>query len=260
MSFTKLLTSLLMLTLLAIPVLAQDKSQADLKPVEVVKQFYQLLRDKQYVEGFGLSIYREAIIDLTPDELKELAPDFENTFSKIPGDIKILGSQINGHNATVFIKTSTDPKDYKADEVQLIQVDNRWLIGDPDTLNFVHSLGRKFFFEIRIRAHEDIAEQYMGRYLGAEKLYFDTNRGAYGSHDELVKANFWPETLKSGEIDGYKYSIEVSKDKREFSIHAEPLSYNKSGRLSFYADLRGIYKLDTAGKPYHPTFNTTTNK
>ncbi len=221
-------------------------------PSETVKEFYRLLREKHYKEGFSLSVYREAIQELTAEEIKELEPDFENTFSRIPETVKIVGSQSTGISATVFIKTTDNPKDPTADEVSLIQIDGQWYVGDAETLQLVKGLGRKFFFEIKIRAHEDAAIGYMERYIGAQKLYFDANKGIYGSMEDLVAANFWPQSLKDGEIEGYKFYIELGKDKKDFSIHAEPLVYNKTGRVSFYADLRGIYKEDRNGQVYRP--------
>ena len=226
----------------------QEQEAKPLSAADTVKEFYRLLREKQYLEGFRLSVYRDAIEGLTPEELKELESDFELTFSRIPETVKILGTQIIGNNATIFIKSSDNPKDPTADEVFLIQVNGNWVVGDLETLQLVKNLGRKFFPEIKIRAHEDAALIYMERYIGAQKLYSDANKGIYGSMEELVAANFWPPSLKSGEIEGYKFSIELGKDKKEFWIHAEPLTYDKTGRLSFYADLRGVYKLNNGGE------------
>jgi hypothetical protein len=223
---------------------------ASLDPAGTVREFYRLLREKRYVEGFSLSVYRDAIQGLSQDELKELQPDFDNTFSKIPETLKILGAQANGKNATVFIKVSADPKDLTAEEVSLVQVDGEWRVGDNETLDLVKQFGRKFFFEIRIRVNEDTAQQFMERYIGAQKLYFDANKGLYGTNDDLVRAQFWPAGLKSGEIYGYKFAIELSQDKRNFWIHAEPLGYNRTGRVSFYADLNGVYKFDNGGHVY----------
>ena len=113
-----------------------------LDPTGTVKEFYRLLREKRYVEGFSLSVYRDAIQGLNQEELKELQPDFDNTFSKIPETLKILGAQANGRNATVFIKASADPKDVTAEEVSLVQVDGEWRVGDFETLELASRLLR----------------------------------------------------------------------------------------------------------------------
>ena len=89
----------------------QEEEVKPLSAADTVKEFYRLLREKKYLEGFRLSVYREAIEGLTPEELKELEPDFELTFSRIPETVKILGTQIIGNNATIFIKSSDNPKD-----------------------------------------------------------------------------------------------------------------------------------------------------
>jgi hypothetical protein len=240
--------------------LPEENAAAPLGPADTVKEFYRLLREKRYVEGFRLSVYRTAIDGLTEEELKELAAEFDNTFSRIPDTLKILGAQTNGVNATVFIKANPDPKDVTAEEVSLIQVNGQWRIGDQETLKMVDELGRKFFFEIRIRVNEDSAQQYMERYIGAEKLFFDANKGLYGTNEELIKAQFWPAGLKSGEIYGYKFTIELSQDKRSFWIHAEPTTYSKTGRVSFYADLNGVYKFDNGGRVYKVQLNSVPAK
>src|SRR5687768_10729728 len=215
MSINKLFSAFVVVALSASISLAQDirsviggtdKSAAaantgqPLTPIDTVKEFYRLLREKKYVEGFSLSVYREAIENLTESELKELEPEFENTFSNIPAEIKVLGSQANGSSATVFIKANDNPKDLGAEEVLLLQVGERWVVGDEETLEMVRKYGRTFFFEIRMRVNEDQAEIFMERYLGAEKLYHDANKGVYASQEELVKSNFWPPSFKSGEI------------------------------------------------------------
>jgi hypothetical protein len=240
------LTSLLLVLFCFIAVPGQNK----LNPIETTKEFYRLLREKKYAEGFRLSVYREAIEALSKAELEELTPELESTLSRIPEDIKILGSQTNGQHSTVFIKANDNPADNSAEEVFLLKVNDQWLVGDEETQALVKSLGKKFFFEIRIRVNEDSVEQLMTRYLGAEKLYFDANKGVYGTTEDLVKANFWPQGYRDGQIYGYQFTVELGKDKKEFSIHAEPLNYSKTGRLSFYADINGVRKVDNQGKVY----------
>src|SRR5260221_597899 len=85
---------------------ASQGSSAQLQPgspSQVVNDFYNLLRNKQYVEGFRLSVYDGAVSTLSPSELQELKPDFDSTFAKIPAGVKIKGEQITQDVATVFI-------------------------------------------------------------------------------------------------------------------------------------------------------------
>ena len=63
-------------------------------PSETVIKFYRALKDKKYVEGFHVSVYRGAIEGLSPAELKELEPDFARTFSEIPDKIDVRGVPI----------------------------------------------------------------------------------------------------------------------------------------------------------------------
>ncbi|MEW6737290.1 MAG: hypothetical protein AB1489_38765 [Acidobacteriota bacterium] len=231
-----------------------------LNPIDTVKTFYRLLREKRYLEGFRLSVYRSAIESLNQEELKELEPDFETTFANIPEMVKVFGSQVSGDKATVFIKASEDPKDYTAEEVALIRVDKQWVVGDADTLKLVNDLGRKFFFKVRMDVNEETAHKFMDRYIGAEKLFFDNNKGVYGNIDDLIGAGYWPENLKSGEINGYKFTIELENNRKTFWVHAEPITYNKTGHSSFYGDLSGVYKFDNGGRVYRVQLKTESAK
>src|ERR1700759_3162870 len=86
--------------LFTVPVSAQKAGS----PTAVALDFYRALKDKHYVEGFHHSVYRGAVEGLSAAELKELEPDFINTFARIPDKIEVLSEDITGDTATVTLK------------------------------------------------------------------------------------------------------------------------------------------------------------
>src|SRR6266700_4615351 len=99
-------------------------------PSQVVNDFYNLLRDKRYVEGFKLSVYDGAVSTLSASELQELKSDFDNTFAKIPQGVTIKREQISQDVATVYISM---PNSQTEDPVALIRVSGQWKVGDFET-------------------------------------------------------------------------------------------------------------------------------
>jgi hypothetical protein len=77
-------------------------------PTETMRDFYRMMREKQYREAFGISIYRQAIEGLSAQEYDDLKPDFDKmavaVSEKIPEKVDITGEQISGDAATVFVK------------------------------------------------------------------------------------------------------------------------------------------------------------
>ncbi|MCS6885361.1 MAG: hypothetical protein RMM17_05920 [Acidobacteriota bacterium] len=241
-----------MLLLLPFVIYSQESEQAKPKvlgPSDTVREFYRLLREKQYREGFALSVYASAIEGLSEEELAELVPDFEQTFSEIPKEIKLYGEQTSGNVATVFMKSSDDPADMRVEEVTLLKVDGRWRVGDEQTYEMVKAAGNRFFFEAKMYVNEQNVERQVGKLIGAQKLYVDS-RGRYANIDELIEANFWFASQRSLEISGYKIGMELSEDKKSYWIHAEPLVYGRTGKHSFYADVNGIHRVDNGGKVF----------
>lgn len=238
---------------LLLPAYGQESPEKrQLSPADTVKEFYRLLREKQYREGFALSVYADAITGLTDEELAELSGDFEQTFANIPKEIKVFGAQSSGNNATVFMKSSDDPADPTAEELSLIKVEGVWRVGDLETYRMVKASGNRFFFEVKMLVNEKSAISHIERMIGAQKLYSDSRGGKYGSIDELVEAQFWLPSQKDPEMFGYRFTIELAEDRKSYWIHAEPVIHGKTGKHSFYGDQTGVYKLDNGGKVYRP--------
>src|SRR5216684_637423 len=76
--------SVVVLIVLGVTALAQKAGS----PSDAVISFYRALKQKHYVDGFRHSVYRNAVEGLTAAELKDLEPDFAQTFAKIPDKIE----------------------------------------------------------------------------------------------------------------------------------------------------------------------------
>lgn len=215
-------------------------------PSDTVIKFYRALKEKKYVEGFHLSVYRGAIEGLSAAEMKDLEPDFLRTFSAIPDKIDVKGEQITGKTAVVFLKFEGVEK---LEQVALIAQGNEWLVGDEESLQLVKEQGRNYFFNTRMVVNEEEATEMIQRIRNAEVLYASKFERRNASMAELIRLQALPKEMEDGELSGYKFTLTVSPDSLSFYIHAVPVVYGKTGKLSFYADIRGIRAEDLKGKP-----------
>ena len=58
-----------------------------------------------------------------------------------------------------------------------------------------------------------------------------------------------PKDLEDGETSGYKFVLTVSADTKTFVATALPVTYGKTGKNSFYADINGLHGEDLNGQP-----------
>jgi hypothetical protein len=219
---------------------------AQKSPSETAVKFYRALKDKKYVEGFHVSVYRGAIEGLSAAELKELEPDFARTFSEIPDKIDVRGEQINENTATVFLKFE-GVEEFQ--QLMLIRVGNEWLVGDQEALAMVRQQGKDFFFNSRISVNEQETMLMLSRILSSEIIYAKKFNDTYASLPELVTRQALTEEMADGESSGYIFAVYVSPDKKTFSVTATPKVYGKTGKLSFYADINGLRGEDLKGRP-----------
>ncbi len=221
--------------------LAQKKGHS---PTETAMSFYRALREKRYVEGFRQSVYRGAIEGLSDGELKELEPDFEQTFSAIPQKIEPRGEQVTGAQALVHLKFEGAEE---AQPVGLVLVNGEWLVGDQETLQAVSSEGRSFFFNSRMTVNEAETAEVLMRVVGAQMLYSRKFEGQYATLSRLIQMGGAPKDLEAAETGGYRYEMSLSSDQKSFFLIATPVGYAKTGRLSFYADINGVRAEDLKG-------------
>jgi hypothetical protein len=240
----KMFRSSFALVLLSLLAATGTQAQEVSAPSAVVKQFYEHLKAKQYVEGFRLSVYRPAIEGLSAEELRDLAPEFERMAVALPEKVETSGEQISGETATVFIKLAAAAP---PQEVGLVRIDGQWRVGDKETYDVVKKQGRAFFLNTRLRVSEAETNEWMLEILGAELIYFKAKQ-QYTTLDELVKLGGVSPQISANA--SYRFDVKVGADGRSFSISAVPAAYGRTGKLSFYADQSNLVRAeDKAGQP-----------
>ena len=230
---------------LTAPAVTTRAQQKPLSPTETMLAFYKLLREQRYREGFDLSVFREAVEGLGDEELAELVPDFQQTFSDIPEKIDVKGEQAGTDAATVFAKFTADGD---VQEVSLVREDGRWLVGDRESLEQVRQERNAFFFNARIRVNHNEVFQLMKKIVGSEDIHFKRAK-AFGDLTELVAQEGLPADLKDGETSGYKFVVNLTPDRQGYTVTAYPLRYGRTGQLSFYGDAKSIRGADAQGRP-----------
>ena len=218
-----------------------------------MREFYRMMRDKKYREAFGITIYRQAIEGLSPQEFEDLRPDFDKmaiaVSEKIPEKVDITGEQISGDSATVFVKVIDADGKQTVEPAPLIKIDNTWVVGDKDNLELVRKEGKKFFFEARINAHHGDVQEMMTRIALAQIAYAQGHNGQFGNMAELITGGQIPKDLEGPETTGYRFQVVRATDGKSWYATAEPAQYGRTGRLSFYLDASGVRSGDTGGKP-----------
>jgi hypothetical protein len=235
---------------------AQSSNQsAATTPTEVVRAFYTALREARFRDALMISVYRPAIEPLSAAELEELRPDFERIAGAVPPDFEFTGESISGDEATVFMKSGTEQeRNVKVEPVYLVRgAGGAWIVGDRAGAVEAKKQGKKFFFEQRIAAHEQDAEDMLKRIQAAEIAYSLQRNGIFGDLNSVVDAGFVPKDILGSETTGYRFVVVTGEGGKSYVARAEPERYGRTGRLSFYMDASGIQRKDTGGKPLNPS-------
>lgn len=82
---------------------ASAQTATPLSPKETVRRFYDLLRQRKYVEAFQYSVYAPAVETLSPAQFKLLEAVFQAMTEAIPENVQLNGEQITGNLATVYL-------------------------------------------------------------------------------------------------------------------------------------------------------------
>ena len=243
-----------LLCLLTAPLMSQQPPPRS--PSETVREFYKSMRERKFREAFSLSIYKAAIDPLKSEEFEDLRPDFEKMAlavgERIPEKMEIMGEQISGDLATVFVKVLDSDGKEKMEPAGLIMIDGAWVLGDRENLEIVKKAGKKFFFNARIDAHHNDVQDMLTRISLALLLYSQQHNGQFANLATLITAGLLPKDLEGTESTGYRFHINVSPDAKTWNAQAEPAQYGRSGRLSFFMDAAGVRSSDTGGKPLGP--------
>lgn len=220
------------------------RARQQLAPADTVLAFYRLLREQRYLEGFAYSVYREAVEGLSEEELVELTPDFQETFSEIPAKIEVRGTQAGADTATVFVSFGGDA----VDEVALVKEEGRWLVGDREALEQVRRERTEFFFNARVRVNQNEVFRLLKRIVGAEEVHFQAKK-SYATLEELAAVEGLADDFEGGRASGYRFFVNLTPQRDAFTVVAIPVRYGRTGKLSFFADAKNVHAADAQGMP-----------
>lgn len=223
-------------------------------PTETVRAFYQALHEKRFRDAFALTIYKSAIENLSESEMADLRPDFEKIAVAIPEKFDINGEQISGDVATVFVRlTDSDEATNKPENVALIRAPEGWIVGTKSDQDVVKQSGKEFFFKARIETHHAEAEDMLKRIATAQAVYGAQHGGVFADLPALITAGYIPKDIEGTETTGYRFHIKLQNGNKNYTAGAEPATYGRTGRLSYYLDQSGqIKSKDAKGKEYKP--------
>jgi hypothetical protein len=225
-------------------------------PSETVRAFYTRLREKKFREAIFLTNLRPAIESLTDDELKEFAVDFEAIAKSVPAEVEINGEIITGDQATVTAKLPDDDNKLAIQEIRLRKQGEIWVIlsADEATEKLIQRDGKNYFQNLKIETHQAEAKAMLDRIAKAEMVHSLQHNGEFAEFQKLILDGLLPSDVLASESTGYRYVLNLSPDRKRYSVSATPAVYGKSGKLSFRLELNKEGKPfaksdDRAGKP-----------
>jgi hypothetical protein len=222
-------------------------------PTDVVREFYKAMREHRFREAFAFTIYKPAVEGLNAEEMEILRPGFEEKAAQIPATVEIMGEQISGANATVFVKIPPDVStpQVTSQPVNLLKSGSSWIIGTEADQAEVKKAGRRYFLDGLIAEHEGDVEDILKRLVLWQGVYSQQHGGQYGDFPALIKAGMLGSNVIDPKLSGYNFRITVGKDGKSYIATAEPVSHGKTGKLSYWMDQTGLIKsADKGGKPF----------
>lgn len=255
-----LLTAFATLVLVGQPVACTAKTSAPhvaqpRTPSDIVREFYKAMREHRFREAFALTIYKPAVEGLNAEEMEILRPGFEEKAAQIPANVEIMGEQISGNIATVFVKVPADVNtpQVTSQPLNLTNSSGSWLIGTDADQAEVKKAGRRYFLDALIAEHEGDVEDILKRLVVWQGIYSQQHGGQYGDFPALIKAGMLGANVIDPKLSGYNFRITLGKDGKSYVANAEPVGHGKTGKLSFWMDQTGLIKsADNGGKPFKP--------
>lgn len=226
-------------------------------PADVVRVFYNHLREKRFRHAIYLTNLRPAIEQLSDRELKEYEVDLENVARFVPSEVEINGEIISGDQATVTARLPH--ADYDKSELQEIRLrrdKDGWVILGVDEFaeQRVRKEGKNYLRNLRIETHQDEARQMLDRIAKAQMAYSAQNGGRFAGLNKLIEDGLLPNDALSTESTGYVYAVSVIDDGARYVATATPAEYRKSGIMSYLVRLGEngaplLTSKDNGGKP-----------
>lgn len=232
-----------------------QNNPAQRTPSDVVRDFYKAMREHRFREAFALTIYKSAVEDLNAEEMELLRPGFEEKAAEIPAAVEIMGEQISGNNATVFVRVPVNEStpQVTSQPLNLINSGGSWIIGSEADQAEVKKAGRRYFLDALITEHEGDVEDLLKRLATWEGIYAQQHGGVYADFPALIQAGMLSGDAIDPKLSGFNFRITLGKDGKSYVASAEPTHHGKTGKLSFWMDQTGLIKnADTGGKPLKP--------
>jgi hypothetical protein len=233
---------------------AQNSGKATVAatPSEAVRQFYKALSEKRFRDALMATALKPAVENLSAAEFEEIRPDFER-MAENADKVQLTGEQISGDRASVFVKLAGDAPGDPPIEVQTRRVSGNWIVTfNEEVEQAAKRDGNKYFFKLRIEAHEQDAQNMLVNIAQKQLVYSLQHNGAFADLQTLIKEQLLSEDVMNSQSTGYNFHIKLSADKKSYMAGAEPVVYGRTGIQSFFMDPTGIKKGDAGGKPYTP--------
>jgi hypothetical protein len=214
-------------------------------PAETVKNFYKNLRERKFREALMVTNLKTAIEALTDEELADFKEDFESIAREVPEEVQISGEIINGNQATVTVKALNERTNVLEDRIiQLRKDKDSWIILwlDESAEAALKKEGKSYLYRLRMESYESEAQEVLQRIVRAQTIYALQNEGQFADLKTLIQQGLLPAELQDPKSTGYKYKIVLAGNKKSYYATAEPLTYNKTGKLSFLVEVEAIDK------------------
>ena len=227
-------------------------------PTATVQEFYKAMRERRFRDALMMTNLSAAVEKLSTAEMTDLTPDFEPMAARVPEKIDINGEQISGNLASVFVKAQDSlTGELKVDEIKMRRENNAWVIltGDQETEAQARREGAGYFFKLRIDSRHADVEDLMKEIIKAELVYNLQHKGEYADLQTLTNEKLLGSEVLNPDVIGYRFSSQISADKKKYTVNAEPAQYGKTGKLSFLltsGDAKGgprVQKDDKNGQP-----------
>src|ERR1051325_8042136 len=243
-------TSLLLFIIASAIVSPISYAQTQRGPSDVVREFYKAMREHRFKDAWSVTVYKEAIEGLTPDEMEDLRPFFEAQAAPIPDQLQIDSEQISGNTAQVFVHLppSDSSPQLTSKPVDLINAGGVWIIGTQSEQETVKKAGNRYFLDALIDLNQDNMADVLKRLIGMEAVYAQANNGAIGELKALVAAGLMSDDMFDPKLSGYTFHLTING--KTYVATAEPTHYGRTGKLSYWMDQTGTIKsADNGGKP-----------
>ena len=238
---------------------SQTKNTIEIKPdspADTVRAFYERMREKKFRDAMFLTNLRPAIEGLTDAELSELQVDFASLASQVPAELEINGEIITGEKAIVTANLPDgEGKPKKIQEIKLRREKGVWIILtlEGEAEKAVKKEGKNYFFALKMETHHEETQNTLEKIMKAQAAYSMQNGGLYTDLPTLIRSSLVSPDVEKADLSGYKFNIVVTYDGKDYAATAEPVTYGKTGKLSFLAETANgkdpqLFRKDNGGK------------